>query len=500
MSSATKSNFLIPTIVSAVLVLGILIGYVLNGKEHPRLIKKVKDGDNSFGQVEELIRFIETRYVDSVSRDELTEAAMKEVLSKLDPHSVYISPDEVADVNNDMDSKFRGIGIELFYIDDTVNVVNVLENGPANKAGMQVRDKIIEVNDSLVAGNPKMKYPDIRKFLKGQLGDSISVKVKRGNEYVTLPLTIEDIPVNSVDLAFMITDEVGYIDVDKFSSTTYREFMEHFEKFHNAKMKNLIIDLRGNPGGYLPEATKILSQLFQEEKLLLVYTQGRDDEKQEYQTTGKPFFNVDKIAVLVDENSASASELLSGAIQDWDRGIVIGRRTFGKGLVQEQYDLENGGALRLTIAKYYTPSGRCIQKDYSDMDHYYDDTVNKVDSTVFLTKNLNRKVYGGGGITPDVIIGKDVKWAPEEYSVLNKVPQLVFYKISSNPTYSKTQITNQVLEQIGFKGEARIELKNRVESLYDRYSGAYDKEKELEKDPAIKAAFKYFKGEITLED
>ena len=420
-----------------------LFGYKMNNQDQSNLISFVdEESKGAVGPVEELIRFIETRYVDSIDRAALTDKAIEAVLSDLDPHSVYINPDQITRVNDEMEGRFRGIGVEIFYLKDTVNIINTIADGPADKAGIKPYDKLISINDSIVAGQG-LKFADIRKMLRGDIGEQLELKlITNENQDKVANILIDDIPVSSVKGGVMVDDETGYIKIDRFGANTYREFMDYIQDLTEKQgMKNVIIDLRDNPGGYLPQATNILSQLFKEKGNLMVYTQGNSDKKQEYKSTGKSFFRVEKISVLIDENSASGSEIMAGAIQDWDRGVVIGRRSFGKGLVQEQYDLNNGGALRLTVARYYTPSGRSIQRTYDDKENYYSDyeeryysgeffsqdSISNGNSELYETMKLKRPVFGGGGITPDIFIPIDsARFEPIYGDIINAIPQFVF--------------------------------------------------------------------------
>ena len=484
-----------PLALSIMLAIGMLFGYKMNNLNQSSLISFVDDdAQGSVGAVEELIRFIETRYVDSIDREDLTDKAIEAVLADLDPHSVYITPDQIARVNDEMEGRFRGIGVEIFYLEDTVNIINTIPDGPASKAGIQSFDKLISINDSIVAGQG-LKFSDIRKMLRGDIGDELELKlITSGNKEKIANIRIDDIPVSSVKGGVMVDDETGYIKVDRFGANTYREFMDYIQDLtENHGMKNVIIDLRDNPGGYLPQATNILSQLFKDKGNLMVYTQGNSDKKQEYKTTGKSFFRVDKISVLIDENSASGSEIMAGAIQDWDRGVVIGRRSFGKGLVQEQYDLNNGGALRLTVARYYTPSGRSIQRTYDDKENYYsdyeeryysgeffsEDSIAEGNSKLYETMKLKRPVFGGGGITPDIFIPIDSsRFEPIYGDLINAIPQYVFKALAKRRnTLSKSDISsyskqlfidyitdNQTKENESFVNTYSKDIQNKITS------------------------------------
>ena len=320
------------------------------------------------GKLEELIRYIESRYVDEVNKDELVKEAIDNILYQLDPHSNYISAEQLKEVNEQLEGSFDGIGIEFVVVDDTVMVVAALSGGPAEGAGILSGDKIVQIEDSLTIGK-NIDYEGVLTKLKGEKGSKIKLGVLRGLEKSIrkFTLTRDKISVHSVEVAYMLDDLTGYIKINRFSANTYDEFMKNLEKLVDEKgMKHLVIDLRQNPGGYMQEATNILSQLFKEKDKLLVYTKGKNVPRNDYKSTGRTFYDVENIAVLTDEGSASAS------------GVIIGRRSFGKGLVQEQYRLRDGSAIRLTVARYFTPSGRCIQKPYESREDYDEDMAERM--------------------------------------------------------------------------------------------------------------------------
>ncbi len=436
-----KISIFLPLLLSVFLVGGMLIGFKLKSNKSSSIGESISIiSATEPGRLEELIRYIEARYVDDIDRDEMTESAINTLLKQLDPHSNYISSKDLKEVNEQLEGNFEGIGIEFMLLEDTILVVSPIAGGPSEKVGVLAGDKIVMIEDSLIAGK-NINNRDVISMLKGERGSSVKIGVLRGKnpDLKFFEIQRDKIPLQSVEVGYMLNKETGYIKVNRFSATTYKEFMEKLEKLvEEHEMKDLVIDLRQNPGGYLNEATNILSQLFQEKDRLLVYTEGRTVKRNEYETTGKPFFKIDDIAVLIDEGSASASEILAGAIQDWDRGVIIGRRSFGKGLVQEQYSLKDGSALRLTVARYYTPTGRSIQKNYEDREAYnhdvydrYDtgelynkDSIAIVDSTKFYTKIKKRQVYGGGGITPDIFIPLDTNGVSDYYiDVRGFIPQ-----------------------------------------------------------------------------
>jgi carboxyl-terminal processing protease len=444
-----KLNIWLPLLFSLILVAGMLIGTRMQSNPPTAVAIEVPKGDKDLppstigqGKLEELIRYIESRYVDDVNKDELVKEAIDNILYQLDPHSSYISAEQLREVNEQLEGSFDGIGIEFVVVDDTVMVVAALSGGPAEGAGILSGDKIVQIEDSLTIGK-NIDYEGILSKLKGDKGSKIKLGVLRGLEAKLrhFTLTRDKISVHSVEVAYMLDDQTGYIKINRFSANTYEEFMKSLEKMVDEEgMKHLVIDLRQNPGGYMQEATNILSQLFKEKERLLVFTEGKNVPRNDYKSTGRTFYDVDNIAVLTDEGSASASEILAGAVQDWDRGVIIGRRSFGKGLVQEQYRLRDGSAIRLTVARYYTPSGRCIQKPYEGREDYDDDVAERIengelydghtieheDTTKFFT-NGGRVVYSGGGIEPDVFVPLDSALLNPYFIRLNQhVPSYAF--------------------------------------------------------------------------
>lgn len=400
---------------SIILILGMYLGY------------RFKEEIGSIGlksrlsSTEQIMRLIEKRYVDSVDIKALEQENIEDLLSKLDPHSVYITAEEFSKSNEVLEGNFEGIGIEFYILNDTIYVVSAISGGPSEQLGIRTGDKIIKVDGKVVAGK-KITNSDVGKYLRGEKGSKVKVSIKRNNSSKLIDFTITrgTIPLNSVDVSYMANAEVGYIKVSSFGSTTYDEFFEALKKLKKQGLESLILDLRGNSGGYLNTAIMIADELL-EDKKLIVYTEGKASPKKEEFATSAGNFEQGKLIVLVDEGSASASEIVAGAVQDWDRGIIIGRRSFGKGLVQEQATLADGSRLRLTIARYYTPTGRCIQKPYNDgKEAYLSDVQNRyihgelsnADSIVkkgdkaYKTPS-GKIVYGGGGISPDIFIPID---------------------------------------------------------------------------------------------
>ena len=361
-------------------------------------------------------------YVDDADNDKITEVGIKAMLKELDPHSTYSDPKETKSLLEQMQGSFGGIGIQFNIVDDTLYVIQTTKNGPSERMGILAGDRIIAVNDTAIAG-VKMERNDIMTRLRGEKGTNVKVDVvRRGiDRILTFNLTRDDISTATVDAAYMIDKNNGYIRITSFGAKTHEEFVTKLDSLKERGMKNLILDLEGNGGGYLTAAVDIASE-FIDESRLVVYTEGRRNPRYDYLSQGGGKFRKGNLVVIVDETSASASEILAGAIQDWDRGIVVGRRSFGKGLVQRPFQLPDGSMIRLTIARYYTPSGRCIQKPYaSDSTKYEDDLMHRYnsgemtsadsihfpDSLKTYTKRLKRPVYGGGGIMPDYFVPMD---------------------------------------------------------------------------------------------
>ncbi len=440
-----------PLILAATIAVGMMIGYKLNEKPEISLVTKhafPKDSLYYTGRVEELLRFIENKYVDTINNNVLLDAAIQAVLAHLDPHTIYLNPSEAKDQQDQMNGKYYGIGVENFFIEDTIHISHVIKGGPAFHGGLKMFDKIITIDNDTVAGK-KLAYEDIRQKLRKPPGHDVELLIMRDGKIQNYTLQVGEVKVRSVQSNLIPEIETALIKIDKFGTNTYKEFMEEVEKwFGTNKAKHLIIDLRNNPGGYLPEAVNILSQIFKEKDKLLLYTEGRSGKKNEYKTTGKYFFNIEQVVVLIDENSASASEIIAGAIQDLDRGIIIGRRSFGKGLVQEQFPLSNGGAIRMTVSRYYTPSGRSIQKDYSDINTYnddiharfehgdlfYKDSTTAIKSDKYFTKIYKREVLSSGGISPDIFIGlNETLKDSQSYEVYLLMSEFAFKFASKHP-------------------------------------------------------------------
>lgn len=367
------------------------------------------------------LSIIDYFYVEEVDKDELVEIAFKEMLKDLDPHSVYMNADEVKEANEPLEGKFDGIGVQFQIFNDTILVVSPITGGPSEKLGILAGDKIITIEGEEAFG-PKITNDWVRKHLRGDKGTKVNVEIYRKGHKGLLEYTIvrDKIPIYSVDASYMATPEVGYIKINRFSRSTMSEYLEAMNKLQSQGMQNMILDLRNNGGGYLDVAISLADEFLKAGELI-VYTEGRRNPRRDAVSTSAGHFEKGKLIVLINEGSASASEIVSGAVQDWDRALVVGRRSFGKGLVQRPFWLPDSSQMRLTIARYYTPTGRCIQKPYDDgTEAYFKDLSNRMkhgelmhpdsiqfpDSLIYKTP-AGRKVYGGGGIMPDVFVAYD---------------------------------------------------------------------------------------------
>lgn len=411
-----KHNSIIwyPLVISIAIVLGIVIGNYISTK------KFTLDKDRKINAV---LNLIQSEYVDSIDVKDLVEQAIPAIIGNLDPHSYYIPASDIRAENEKLDGSMSGIGVSFFMVNDTANVDQVIPNGPAEKVGMLAGDRIISVNGESIVGGT-LTAEGIRSKIRGEKGTKVRIGVKRNTSKKTLTFTItrDDIPMNTIDVSYMLDDKTGYIKIAQFGKNTYDEFFAALSKLKKDGASRYIVDLRGNPGGYMEMAILMVNE-FLEQGELIVYTKGRK-EREDIQvwSDDQGSFHDAQVAVLIDEYSASASEIMAGALQDNDRGLVVGRRSFGKGLVQKQIYLPDSSAIRLTIARYYTPSHRCIQKDYTlgDEDDYskelYDryshgelysaDSIKVDKSKIFRTAN-GRIVYGGGGIVPDIFVPND---------------------------------------------------------------------------------------------
>lgn len=415
----TRNQILMPVIFALLVVLGIFIGRNFmpapSGGKNPLMIYPQTN------KLEALMDHIEEEYVDTVDRMAIEEKVIPEILKELDPHTVYIPAKDLNKVNEELQGNFGGIGVQFSMQNDTVLVISVISGGPSEKVGLLPGDRIVMVDDSIIAGR-NIDTNEVMKKLRGEMGTEVKVGVIRrpNKEVISYTITRGSIPIYSVDVSYMVDDKTGYIKVDRFAQTTYHEFLTGLAKLKANSCKKIIVDLRGNSGGLLDVALQMCNE-FLAAKELIVYTEGKSQPRQDVYANGAGSCQDTKVVVLIDEFSASASEIFAGAIQDNDRGVVVGRRSFGKGLVQQQIPLPDGSAIRLTVARYYTPSGRCIQKPYDQgVEDYYHDIFKRFehgefynqdsiqfDETLKYKTKSGRTVYGGGGIMPDVFVPRD---------------------------------------------------------------------------------------------
>jgi carboxyl-terminal processing protease len=390
----------------------------------------LNEGTFKFGRT---LSLIDNFYVDSVNLDMLTEKAIIEVLKNLDPHSTYISAKDVKEMNEPLNGNFEGIGVQFNLLRDSIIIVEPIGGGPSEKVGIRAGDRILTIDQEKVTGI-NISTSGVRSRLMGAKGTKVNITVYRKGSKDILDFTIirDKIPILSVDASYMLDKETGYIKLNKFAATTEKEFSDAVTNLKKNNMKNLVLDLRGNGGGYMLAATQLADKFFSDEKLL-VYLLGRKSPRQDFKSTGNGVLSSSRLVVLTDEGSASASEIFAGAIQDWDRGVIMGRRTFGKGLVQNGFYLTDGSMIRLTIARYYTPSGRSIQRPYNEgydkyMENFYKrytdgelmsvDSIRLPDSLKYKTLINKRIVYGGGGIMPDVFVSADTSYISPYFNKL----------------------------------------------------------------------------------
>ena len=437
-----KSNIIIA-------LLGVVIGVFLTlvGLKIADRNRKF-DGDyNRWRKLNLILQEVQKNYVDTIDMAGMTDAAVTAALAKLDPHSVYLPPVELEESDSELAGNFEGIGITFNVPNDTAIVLSVIPGGPSEKAGLMAGDRIIKVDEKVIAGTNTPQDSMVR-MMKGPSGTKVKISISRDLQMIPFEITRGKIPVHSVDAAFMVADTIGYIKLAKFSRTTYKEFDEAAAKLLEQGMTHLIFDLRDNTGGYFDQAL-LISNEFLQKRDAIVYMQGLKRARQQYDADGRGKLKDIKLTVMIDEGSASSSEIFAGAIQDNDRGVIVGRRSFGKGLVQEPINFTDGSGIRLTVARFYTPSGRCIQKPY-DKNYNYDiyeryahgemtsaDSM-KVDSTALYYTVKGRKVYGGGGIIPDVFVSIDTTRASKFFINCNKKAVMMRFASSTFDKYKNT--------------------------------------------------------------
>ncbi len=391
------------------------------------------DSKSALQKLSTVYYLIDNFYVDTADFENLTEDVIIAMLKELDPHSAYISKKDLQKANEPLEGSFEGIGVTFQIFQDTILVITPVPGGPSDKVGIMAGDKIVTIDGEDAFGK-KVNNEYVAKHLRGKKGTKVTLGIKRGNddELIDFEVVRDAIPLNSIDAAFMIDDKVGYIKLDRFAKTSMEEFEKALDELKSQKMKSLILDLRGNSGGYLNIAVELSNQFLKKDKTI-VFTEGDKSSKQIFETDKNGRFTDGKLVVLIDEGSASASEIVSGAVQDWDRAVLIGRRSFGKGLVQRPFNLPDGSVIRLTTARYYTPTGRCIQRSYDKgsedyfkemtkrMEHgefYHADSIQFPDSLKYSTLISERTVYGGGGIMPDIFMPVDTSFVTKLYTDL----------------------------------------------------------------------------------
>jgi carboxyl-terminal processing protease len=461
MGSFTRKNLWVAAGYTAVLVAGLLLGPKMATED-----RNSRNGSflpfglgNRSGKVEQVIKIINDNYVDSVKIDTVENMAIQEILKHLDPHSAYLAPAEARQLTEDLDGNFDGIGIEYFILNDTLLVTSVNPGGPAHKAGLKHGDKILAINRQPVSG-ARISTKKIVNQMRGKKGTAVEILVKRDTLKKNFNVLRDRIVVSSIDAAYLLTDQIGYIKISKFGAQTDEDFVDKLQKLQRLGMKSLVLDLRDNGGGYLSAATGLADE-FLKDSDLIVYTQGLHEPRTDYFASSKGTFEEGKLVILINENTASASEIVAGAVQDLERGTIIGRRSFGKGLVQEQFDFGDGSALNLTIARYYTASGRSIQKSYKKgNDAYYSEVSERYkngelgsdgknladtlyDKKKTFTTKSGKVLYGGGGIMPDIYVPVDTSgYNGTYYTLLSKgiMNEMVYnYLIKNDQKFANTE-------------------------------------------------------------
>ncbi len=432
-----KKSFqiVLPVILGLVLALGMQIGIKFSkvGTGTKSVISRIATPSKETN-IDDIIQFINNRYLDTVNNSQLREVAIQSIFDNLDPFSAYIPPRDLKTVNESLEGKFEGIGIEFYIVNDTITVVTPISGGPSEALGILSGDKIIKIDSINVAGI-NITNQDVIDKLRGEKGTEVNVEIQRnGNSsLISFDIIRDKIPIYSVDISYMVDDSTGYLKINRFSSSTYEEFRKGMQSLIQSGMKQLILDLRQNPGGFLTAATMIADDFISGDNLI-VYTEGLNAKRNDFYAGKTSLFEEGKLIVMIDEGSASASEIVSGAIQDWDRGLIVGHNSFGKGLVQEQYPLKDGSALRLTVAKYYTPSGRCIQRPFKENSKgiKYHDGYSSIDSSIYqdtFYTSKGKEVFASGGIVPNITLKRDSTPANDFLvSVLIKgvIPQFIY--------------------------------------------------------------------------
>ena len=462
--SQNKNTRFIPIIIAVSIIAGIIIGIYYTNRFSEGKSNVINTSSNKLNA---LLRIIDDQYVDTVDMADLIEEAMPQILGELDPHSSYIPAKDIEEMTADLRGSFSGIGIQFTIQQDTIHINSVIAGGPSEKVGLMAGDRIVEVDDSVFVGKMVTNNEAMKK-LKGPKGSEVKLGIFRHGEKEILHFTIVrgDIPVKSIDAAYMLDEKFGYIKINKFGETTYPEMLISLAKLHQENCQGIVIDLRGNTGGYMVAAVQMVNE-FLPKGQLIVYTEGRKASRENYFSNGTGSSPNIPVIILIDEGSASASEIFAGAIQDNDRGTIIGRRSFGKGLVQQPIDFSDGSAIRLTIARYYTPSGRCIQKPYNKgKDENYEldiltryehgeffsqDSIKQDESHIYYT-SLGRPVYGGGGVMPDIFVPQDTTGITSYFSMaINRGLTLQFafqYTDQNRQTLQKFETSEEMLKYL----------------------------------------------------
>lgn len=451
-----------PLIIGAACALGILLGSFLNFSN----TKELMSSNSNKKKLEKLIDYIDYDYVDKVNTDSIVDITITSILSDLDPHSTYIPKDAIQEVTEEMDGDFIGIGIQFFEVEDSVAVVRTIKGGPSDLAGIEPGDRLVYADDNPIFGED-FDVRLLKTYLRGDSNSKVNLKVKRPSEKELLDfeVTRKHIPLKSVDAAFMLKEDLGYIKINRFSKTTYSEFETALKDLATQGNSNLVLDLRGNGGGYLKEAIRIADEFLKDGELI-VFTKDNKGKIKETYATGKGSLEQANVFVLIDQHSASASEVVAGALQDNDAATIVGRRSYGKGLVQREMGLGDGSAIRLTVARYYTPTGRSIQRSYkneSAKEYYHDfmdrykngELVNKdsihLNDTLKFTTPKGKTVYGGGGIVPDVFVAKDISYKKESLDYMLKggiLDRFIFDYLDKNRSYYNNLSLEEFMEQV----------------------------------------------------
>jgi len=479
----------LPLILGVAVAAGVFIGSKLDFNDTPdRIFAKNSKKD----KLNRLIDYIDYEYVDKVNTDSIVDVTVNEILENLDPHSVYIPVDEYENNADDMRGNFVGIGISFYVYKDTIAVIRTISGGPAAKVGIKAGDRILSANGKILFGDT-IERDSITKYLKGEINSKVNLKIFRKGENKLLDFKVKRkrVPLVSVDASYKLTDELGYIKINRFSETTYNEFKEALDDLIDKGITKLVLDLRNNPGGYISTAEKIVDEFLEKDKLILITKNKRGKINKTF-ATRRGVFEDGKVYVLINENSASASEIIAGALQDNDKGVIVGRRSFGKGLVQREMSLGDGSAIRLTIARYYTPTGRSIQRPYgngneayySDYEKRYtngemisSDSIKVVDSLRFVTPK-GKIVYGGGGIIPDVFIAKDTSVENETLEYITRsgfISYFIFEYLEKNRSLFEeislqNFINNYFVDEILSKEFMDYSRFNNSEINFDKYS------------------------------